>query len=32
MLSNFNTSLELLEAVQQEQLYQKLIHQLKKGF
>ena len=32
MLSNFNTSLELLEAVQQEQLYQKLIHQLKKDF
>ncbi|MBR9853492.1 MAG: hypothetical protein GYB37_02795 [Algicola sp.] len=32
MLSNFNTSLELLEAVQQEQLYQKLLHQLKKDF
>ncbi len=32
MLSNFNTSLELLEAVQKEQLYQKLIHQLKKDF
>ncbi|MER3316881.1 MAG: hypothetical protein RIB79_01185 [Allomuricauda sp.] len=32
MLSNYNTSLELLEAVRQEQLYQKLIHQLKKDF
>lgn len=32
MLSNFKNSLELLEAVQQEQLYQKLLQQLKKDF
>ncbi|MEC7262866.1 MAG: hypothetical protein VXW38_03935 [Bacteroidota bacterium] len=32
MLSNYNTSLELLEAVQREQLYKKLLLQLKKDF
>ena len=32
MLSNINNSLELLEAIQQEQLYQKLVQQLKKDF
>ncbi|MDF0707564.1 hypothetical protein [Flagellimonas okinawensis] len=32
MLSNFNTSSELLEVVQKEQLYQKLLLQLKKDF
>jgi hypothetical protein len=32
MLSNFNTSLELLEVVQREQLYKKLLLQLKKDF
>lgn len=32
MLSNFNNSLELLEVVRQEQLYQKLLWQLKKDF
>ena len=32
MLSNFNNSLELLEVVQREQLYQKLLAQIKKDF
>ena len=32
MLPNYNNSLELLESVQQEQLYQKLLMQLKKDF
>ncbi|SDQ24843.1 hypothetical protein [Flagellimonas zhangzhouensis] len=32
MLSNFNNSLELLETVQKEQLYQKLLQQLQKDF
>jgi len=32
MLSNFNNSLELLEVIQREQLYQKLLLQLKKDF
>ncbi|AEM70839.1 hypothetical protein Murru_1799 [Allomuricauda ruestringensis DSM 13258] len=32
MLSNFKNSLELLEAVQKEQLYQKLLQQLIKDF
>nr|WP_297789313.1 hypothetical protein [uncultured Allomuricauda sp.] len=32
MLPNYNNSLELLEGVQKEQLYQKLLHQLKKDF
>lgn len=32
MLSNYSTSLELLEAVQREQLYKKLIQQIKKDF
>ncbi|RIV73725.1 hypothetical protein [Flagellimonas aequoris] len=32
MLSNYNTSLELLEVVQREQLYKKLLLQLKKDF
>jgi len=32
MLSNFTNSMELLEAVQQEQLYQKLLKQLQKDF
>ncbi|MEQ5792134.1 hypothetical protein J4E06_13785 [Muricauda sp. NFXS6] len=32
MLSNFTTSMELLEAVQKEQLYLKLLQQLKKDF
>lgn len=32
MLSNYNNSLELLEAVQREQLYKNLIQQIKKDF
>ncbi len=32
MLSNYNTSLELLQVVQQEQLYKKLLLQIKKDF
>lgn len=32
MLTNYSNSLELLEAVQREQLYQKLIQQIKKDF
>lgn len=32
MLSNFNNSLELLKVVQREQLYQKLVAQIKKDF
>lgn len=32
MLSNFNNSLELLEVIQKEQLYNQLLTQLKKDF
>lgn len=32
MLANYSNSLELLEAVQREQLYKKLIQQIKKDF
>ncbi len=32
MQSNFNTSMELLEIVRREELYPKLLHQIKKDF